>query len=113
MHGPLELLFLEPFEPRAEPAALPIQNLDLIAPLIDEAEQIAAERIEPQHRLDHRRQPVDAEPEINRVLRHIDCVVAIRRRSHRRGTLARTAAHVLLRCWLSQPRSPPVFRGAC
>ena len=88
MHRPLELLFLQPLQPETETAALPIQNLDLVAPLVREAEQIPAERIEPQRRLDQRREPIDAEPEVNRILRQIDRDIAKRRRRHCRAPLS-------------------------
>ena len=42
MERPLEPLLLQPLQPQAEPALLPIEHLDLVLPLVDEAEQVAA-----------------------------------------------------------------------
>lgn len=42
---PLETFPFQPLQPQAKACALPIERFDLGAPLVDEAEQIAAERI--------------------------------------------------------------------
>ena len=65
MERPPKSLFFEPLQPQAETRALPVKNLDLVFPFVDEAKQIAAERIVFQRRLDEHREPVDAHPEVN------------------------------------------------
>ncbi len=42
MERPLKPLLFQPLQPQAEPALLPVQHLDLVTPLVDEAEQVAA-----------------------------------------------------------------------
>ncbi len=52
MEMPLEALLFKTLQPKAETGALPIKHLNLVPTLVDEAEQVAAERITPERRLD-------------------------------------------------------------
>ena len=53
--------------PKTEPALLPIEDLDLIAALVDKAIEVCAEGIEIQRHLDQHRQGIYATPKIDRV----------------------------------------------
>ena len=84
MKRPFEALLLQPLQPETKARPLPVQDLDLVAPLVDEAEQVLAERIVLERRLDHHRETIDAHPEVDRIAAEIDRDVANRRRRHRR-----------------------------
>ena len=82
MEWPFEPLLLEPLLPKTEPAPLPIEDLDLIAALVDEAIQVRAEGIELQRHLDQHRQGIYATPKINRLAAQIDRDITARRRRY-------------------------------
>ena len=67
MKRPLEAFLLKTLQPKAETGALPVKHLDLIATLVDEAEQVAAERIIPERCFNQNRQTVDTFSEVHRI----------------------------------------------
>src|SRR5215467_6324757 len=79
MEWPFEPLLLESLLPKTKPAPLPIEDLDLIAALVDEAIQVCAEGIELQRHLHQHRQGIYATPKINRVAAQIDRDITARR----------------------------------
>ena len=76
MDRPLEPLLLKALQPKAKTSALPIKHFDLVAPLVDEAEQIATERIKRQRRFDQHREPVNTLAKIDRLATQVDRDIA-------------------------------------
>src|SRR5215471_10900248 len=63
---PYEAALLQPLGEEAEPRAIPVQRLQVVAALAAKQEELTAERIGPDHLLHLRRQPVKAVAQIDR-----------------------------------------------
>src|SRR5712691_11389897 len=80
--GPGESAFLQPLGKQAEALAVPVKNLDEIAPTAAKAEECTRERVLLQHILRHDAQAVEAAPHVGNAARQIDAYAG-RDRDHR------------------------------